>query len=139
RESTADLSTPWDQAQRNRMALGEGIVNRFDSAGTGRGVYDLLSESYTPQMQPIDEANLAAERALAEQRNRSPEAATGGLGKPPAGYRWTADGQLEFIPGGPQDPNRSKPAAGDKPLTEFQVKTLSQLSRMDRTEQELTS
>lgn len=28
-------------------------------------------------------------------------AGSGGLGKPPAGYRWTADGSLEPIPGGP--------------------------------------
>jgi hypothetical protein len=31
---------------------------------------------------------------------------------PPSGYRWTANGQLEFIPGGPADPNGSAGGAG---------------------------
>jgi len=38
----------------------------------------------------------------------------GGMSKPPAGYRWTADGGLAPIPGGPGDPNT-------KPLTQDQA------------------
>ena len=32
----------------------------------------------------------------------------GGMGKPPSGYRFTPDGNLEPIKGGPQDPNRER-------------------------------
>jgi hypothetical protein len=36
----------------------------------------------------------------------------GGMGRPPSGYRFTADGELEPVPGGPHDPqNRSAQAA----------------------------
>ena len=34
------------------------------------------------------------------------------MGKPPSGYRWTPDGNLEAIPGGPQDPGRMRNMPG---------------------------
>lgn len=47
----------------------------------------------------------------------------------PSGYRLAADGQtLEFIPGGPADPQNK--AGGGKPLTEGQSKSLLFASRM---------
>jgi hypothetical protein len=49
-------------------------------------------------------------------------------GRIPSGYRQTADGTLEFIPGGPADPS-SKPAGG-KPLNEGQSKALLFGTRM---------
>lgn len=50
-------------------------------------------------------------------------------GKIPSGYRLGADGQsLEFIPGGPADPN-TKPAGG-KPLNDTQAKALQFGARM---------
>lgn len=36
----------------------------------------------------------------------------GGMGKPPAGYRYTAEGNLEAIPGGPADPSRERVMPG---------------------------
>jgi len=42
----------------------------------------------------------------------------GGQGKAPAGYRWTEDGNLAPITGGPADPA----VKGDKPLTDAQAK-----------------
>lgn len=54
--------------------------------------------------------------------------AGGGPEKAPNGYRWKADGGLEFIPGGPADPT-SKPAGG-KPLNEGQSKALLFGARM---------
>jgi hypothetical protein len=55
--------------------------------------------------------NLSAQR-LAMDRDQAT------AGKVPAGYRAKADGTLEFIPGGPADPNAAKRAAP----TEFQGK-----------------
>jgi hypothetical protein len=56
----------------------------------------------------------AANRGQAERHFQGNQSA----GKVPAGYRMTADGGLEFIPGGPADPNAAKRAAP----TEFQGK-----------------
>jgi len=47
---------------------------------------------------------------------RTPETNTGPA--PPAGYRWNAEGGLEFIPGGPQDPAN----AASKPPTDADVR-----------------
>lgn len=49
-------------------------------------------------------------------------------GRVPSGYRVSKDGNLEFIPGGPGDPN-TKPAGG-KPLNEGQSKALLFGTRM---------
>lgn len=51
---------------------------------------------------------------LADARSKEANAA----GRVPAGYRMNAEGNLEFIPGGPADPNAAKRAAP----TEFQGK-----------------
>jgi hypothetical protein len=51
---------------------------------------------------------------MADARSREANQA----GRVPAGYRMTGDGSLEFIPGGPADPNAAKRAAP----TEFQGK-----------------
>lgn len=46
----------------------------------------------------------------------------------PSGYRYSAGGNLEIIPGGPADPNAPKP--GDAKPTEAQSKTLTLLTRI---------
>ena len=48
--------------------------------------------------------------------------------EPPSGYRFNAQGGLEFIPGGPADPNA--PKSGDLKPTESQSKTLQLLTRI---------
>lgn len=53
---------------------------------------------------------------------------TNANGRVPSGYRPGAAGTLEFIPGGPADPN-TKPAGG-KPLNDTQAKALQFGSRM---------
>lgn len=42
-------------------------------------------------------------------------AGAGGQDKPPAGYRWTPEGALEPIPGGPRDPNAPAPMRTVRP------------------------
>lgn len=60
------------------------------------------------------------------------DAANGQAGKAPAGYRFRADGQgLEYIPGGPADPNAAKKAAP----TEFQGKSATYGSRAQAADQ----
>lgn len=52
-----------------------------------------------------DRQNQRALRAMPTQHiNISSGGAGRGSGKPPSGYRWTPDGELEFVPGGPHDP-----------------------------------
>lgn len=62
------------------------------------------------------QANAAAQRALEEKR-----IAASGAGRPPSGYRFKPDGSMEFIPGGPADPNKPVPARSLRP-TESQIK-----------------
>ena len=71
----------------------------------------------------VAQANLglSRERFAFDQRG----GADGGMGKPPAGYRWKADGALEPIPGGPSDPAVDR----NKPPTESQSKDFLFASR----------
>lgn len=72
------------------------------------------------------QSNLNSLRTDARAREANAGAAAGRV---PSGYRLAADGQsLEFIPGGPADPN-TKPAGG-KPLNDTQSKALQFGSRM---------
>jgi hypothetical protein len=77
-------------------------------------------------------AQSASNAAMTDARARETNAlrAQGNAaGRIPSGYRLGADGQsLEFIPGGPADPN-TKPAGG-KPLNDTQAKALQFGSRM---------
>lgn len=59
-------------------------------------------------------------------------ASASGLGAPPSGHRWTPEGNLEPIPGGPADPTR--PPQGGGKLTEGEQRALSQVSRMNNAE-----
>jgi len=74
------------------------------------------------QMRGQDMAN-----ARAAEANRL-RAEGNAQGRVPSGYRAKEDGSLEFIPGGPADPN-TKPAGG-KPLNDTQAKALQFGTRM---------
>jgi hypothetical protein len=52
---------------------------------------------------PKQAGNLAEARRMVIVNNPVPQRAAGPGGKAPAGYRWTEDGELEVIPGGPAD------------------------------------
>lgn len=56
------------------------------------------------------QANAAANRALEERR-----LATSGANRPPVGYRYTENGDLEYIKGGPADPSKPVPARNMRP------------------------
>lgn len=62
-----------------------------------------------------------ATEGISAEANRIKSAEVQSGGKPPAGYRWKADGTLEAIPGGP----------GEKPLTDAQAKAALFGSRME--------
>lgn len=75
------------------------------------------------------QANSIAERRLDIEAAKIGESGT------PSGYRRTASGGLEFIPGGPADPTTK--AGGGKPLTEGQSKALLFGTRMQASEKVL--
>lgn len=60
------------------------------------------------------------------KRHNSASEANSGRGSAPAGYRMKADGNLEFIPGGPADPSKG---AGKKAPTEDQAKNTQLYTR----------
>jgi hypothetical protein len=64
--------------------------------------------------------NRQAMLALAQSKQQG----ASGLGKPPAGYRYTADGNLEPIPGGPKDMTAKNKAISD--TTEMKSKLVIQ-------------
>jgi hypothetical protein len=76
------------------------------------------------------------ERAVAKAEGRGSGAAT--AGKAPTGYRWTAGGALEPIPGGPADKTagHAKPAPA---LTEGQSNALMFAARMEDANKEIAS
>ncbi len=69
-------------------------------------------------------ANASAEKTRAEMKDGNR-----GGNKAPTGYRWTSEGELEPIKGGPADP-ATKGAKLAKPPTEGQGKALAFASRM---------
>lgn len=75
----------------------------------------------------IDEQKLALERE---------KLARGEGGKPPAGYRYTPDGNLEFIPGGPADknaqPKHNLPTEGQAKANAFTKEIEAGLKDMDK-------
>lgn len=78
--------------------------------------------------------NMADARSREANRLRAEGNASG---KVPSGYRAKEDGTLEFIPGGPADPNSK--AGGGKPLTEGQSKALLFGTRMQEANEVLDS
>lgn len=118
------------QFQTNNIG-GQTVTQQRDPV-TGKTVtVNTLQNTQTPDSVASNArmaADAAASRAVSirgqdllnarskEANERAREASESG--KIPAGYRRTADGGLEFIPGGPADPNAAKRAAP----TEFQGK-----------------
>lgn len=67
------------------------------------------AKGYALEVRKADDANERHRKSLAQSEQHFKE--TSAAGKAPAGYRFKADGSLEFIPGGPADPNAARRAA----------------------------
>jgi hypothetical protein len=97
-------------APEARHLAGQGVqgrvLPRIETAG-GQN-YNMATDPnmQAPTMTPMQQAQVDAENALKGQRDRSPVAAgtDGAPARPPTGYRWAANGNLEPIPGGPANP-----------------------------------
>jgi len=61
-----------------------------------------------------------------------PDTGASGLPKPPKDFRYTADGELEPIPGGKEDTKQRKQYAGDKGRVDNITKTLAELKTKAR-------
>lgn len=87
------------------------------------------AQGVTMRGQDMTQSTAQRGQDMADARSRESNA----NGRLPSGYRLGADGQsLEFIPGGPADPN-TKPAGG-KPLNDTQAKALQFGTRMQASE-----
>jgi len=110
RARAADPAVPFGEAQRALMGVATGPVDPLRAVGQGT-YYNIFEPETGVKTTPLGEAVIdktvaetKAAEALARERDRSastPDA--------PSGYRYTSDGVLEPIPGGPADP--SGPAA----------------------------
>lgn len=74
----------------------------------------------------------ALKEAGRNARNDKRIAASGGGGKPPAGYRQTADGNLEPIPGGPADFKQQQVYAKDTASKDALIAKMDQLAEEAR-------
>lgn len=106
--------------------VGDGLAQYRAPLSINQGNRTTFADPYS--LKPVGEfktfqgPDSAATLAETRRHNGVTEAnsaATLALGKAPAGYRPNATGGLEFIPGGPADPNAAKRAAP----TEFQGKS----------------
>lgn len=110
--------------EAKRAAYGE-LVGRYQSAqddATRQQLYPLLTKAAAvvgerppePYRAPVpfeqtdDYRKLQMEQQGRERLERlraslQPKEGVGGLGKPPPGYRWSPEGNLQAIPGGPAD------------------------------------
>lgn len=116
------------------------------SMGLAKGPLEMTKISdgtaYNPLLQADQSLNTTAVGQSAIDKNRAQAQAdmiraykTGsggggggdGGGKAPSGYRWAADGGLEFIPGGPADPSQKSAGAP----TEGERKSATLLARLE--------
>lgn len=111
-----------------------GGTNQVQRINPATGQLDVAAEQARTQS-PESVASVgqsAANAAMTDARAREANALRAqqnAAGRIPSGYRLGPDGQsLEFIPGGPADPN-TKPAGG-KPLNDTQAKALQFGARM---------
>lgn len=80
--------------------------------------------------------DIQRENAQFEQQMRLREMQA--VPKAPNGYRWNQEGKLEFIPGGPADPEvQARKSNPDGKLTEGEQRALSYVSRMRNAEANL--
>lgn len=96
----------WRQAQMNAgMTLAQQMEQQWKAKDFGLNVQKFDETKRSNRVtEGISAGNLSVARGNLGLRQKELEAG-GGAGKPPAGYRWGAGGALEFIPGGPADPN----------------------------------
>lgn len=90
-EATLSAGDMQKQRQPDLKSVKSG--EKLIDPATGKVIVDGGPE----QMTPYQKAALA----LSERRLNMSNQQNSGLGKPPTGYRWGADGALEAIPGGP--------------------------------------
>jgi hypothetical protein len=95
-----------------------------------------LAQSYELAKERADDARASAAERSAAMREANQirieiakmaaqaKMGSGGLGKPPAGYRYTADGNLEPIPGGPKDMTSKNKAISE--TAEMKAKLVTQ-------------
>jgi hypothetical protein len=103
---------------------GQTVTQQIDPVTGKVGVSSAIQNTQSPDNAATN-ARTAADNAAARAvqlrgQNLTDARAREGVsaGRVPAGYRMKADGSMEFIPGGPADPNAAKRAAP----TEFQGK-----------------
>jgi hypothetical protein len=145
RGTIADPKAPQPTRLANMEAVTGKPVERYYQSGTGMQASQ-IDPLAAPTVTPVGEANIAADMALKGQRDRN---VSGGFTL--GGVRYNADGtpvvDVQDIANNSaavaeavaRARAAAKPGAGAKPLTESQMKAVGQLSRMERTEQILTS
>jgi hypothetical protein len=87
--------------------------NREIFLNMARGAKGATQADQFNQNLGIDQMNAETSRI-----NATKQGGIGGGEKAPAGFRWTQDGNLEPIKGGPQDPSRSMPNRTLRPTTD---------------------
>lgn len=96
----------WKQAQQQAgMTIVQQMDQQWKAKDFGLNVQKFDETKRSNRVtEGISAGNLSVARGNLGLRQKELEQG-GGAGKPPAGYRWGAGGALEFIPGGPADPN----------------------------------
>lgn len=129
----ADLAFRQEEAAATRQAREDQLklahqqrMELMQSQNASREQMAQAQREFQAQMQ---QERIAANAAL---KSAVGSMAGGPMGKPPAGYRFTPDGNLEAIPGGP-----AANKAGEKPLTEGQAKGSLYLGQMRSATEEL--
>lgn len=136
------VEMPQIQAQAEQRAA-DLAFRREEALATRQAREDQLKLAHQQRMELMQSQNASREQMAEAQREFQRQmqqerisanaalksaigAASGGpMGKPPAGYRFTPDGNLEAIPGGP-----AADKGGQKPLTEGQAKGSLYLGQM---------
>ncbi len=94
----AKQGLPVDDEDRN-------FANRDAFLGQIQGVDGQLKQGNADRNYQLDQQNADTSRINATKLAQT----EGPYGKAPAGFRWTQDGNLQPIKGGPQDPSRAVP------------------------------
>jgi hypothetical protein len=111
--------------QQNAMGMDKFIQNQTSVRG----------QDLSAQTSRANNANTVAATMRGQNMTDARSRESNQAGRVPAGYRATADGTLEFIPGGPADPNAAKRAAP----TEFQGKSATFGTRAEAADKIISS
>ena len=95
--------------------MGPGVTKTMTPGETASNALGWANNATTQRGQNMSNSATLRGQNLTDDRARQTIAS----GRIPSGYRQSADGGLEFVPGGPADPNAAKKAAP----TEFQGKS----------------